>query len=49
MFLAVLFSSLRRWLRYRETMRQLSRLNDRELSDIGVNRSNLSTIARQAL
>jgi uncharacterized protein YjiS (DUF1127 family) len=47
MFLSVLLSSLRRWLRHRETMRQLSRLSDRELSDIGINRSNLSTVARQ--
>ena len=49
MFLSVLLSSLRRWLRYRETISQLSRLNDRELSDIGINRSNLSAIARQGL
>ena len=45
MFLSVLLSSLRHWLRYRETMHQLSRLSDRELSDIGINRSNLSTVA----
>jgi uncharacterized protein YjiS (DUF1127 family) len=49
MFLSVLLSSLRGWLRHRETMRQLSRLSDRELSDIGISRGNLPTVARQDL
>jgi uncharacterized protein YjiS (DUF1127 family) len=49
MFLSVLLSSLRRWLRHRETMHQLSGLSDRELSDISISRSNLSTSARQDL
>ncbi len=49
MFLSVLLSSLRRWLRYSETMRQLSRLSDRKLSDIGISRGNLPTVARQDL
>lgn len=44
MFLSVVLSGLRRWLRARETARQLNALSDRELSDIG-KRSNLRTFS----
>jgi uncharacterized protein YjiS (DUF1127 family) len=47
MFLSVILSSLRRWLRYREAVRELSGLSDRELLDIGVSRSDISTVAWQ--
>jgi len=47
MFLSVILSSLRRWMRSRETERQLSRLTDRELSDIGISRSDIPKAARQ--
>jgi uncharacterized protein YjiS (DUF1127 family) len=46
MFLSVILSSIRRWYRHRETVRQLSILTDRELSDIGIERSNIHTVAR---
>jgi uncharacterized protein YjiS (DUF1127 family) len=47
MFLSVILSSIRGWLRSRETIRELSLLSDRELSDIGIDRSDISNIARQ--
>ncbi len=47
MFLSILISGLRRWLRARETARQLNALSDRELSDIGVARHEIAQVARQ--
>jgi uncharacterized protein YjiS (DUF1127 family) len=47
MFLSILISGLRRWLRARETARQLNALSDRELSDIGIARHNIAQVARQ--
>jgi uncharacterized protein YjiS (DUF1127 family) len=47
MFLSVILSSLRRWLRARETARQLHALSDRELSDIGLARHDIARVARQ--
>jgi uncharacterized protein YjiS (DUF1127 family) len=34
------------WKRYREAVKELSQLSDRELHDIGVNRGNIEYIAR---
>ena len=36
---------LRSWWRYNESVRELARLNDRELADIGISRSEITTIA----
>jgi uncharacterized protein YjiS (DUF1127 family) len=47
MFLSVILSGLRRWLRSRETARQLAALTDRELSDIGLSRGDIPQAARQ--
>lgn len=47
MFLSIILSSLRQWLRSRETARQLSALSDRELSDIGISRHDIAQVARQ--
>jgi uncharacterized protein YjiS (DUF1127 family) len=35
------------WRRYRDAVRELSDLNDRELSDIGIARDDIDAIARQ--
>ena len=35
------------WRRYRDAVRELSSLTDRELSDIGVNRDDIGAIARE--
>ena len=36
------------WRRYRESVRELSRLSDRELNDLGIGRADIQTIVRQA-
>jgi uncharacterized protein YjiS (DUF1127 family) len=46
MFLSIVVSGLRRWLRARETARQLNALSDRELSDIGIARHDIAQVAR---
>ena len=35
------------WRRYRISVRELSRLTDRELNDLGLNRFDIETVARQ--
>jgi uncharacterized protein YjiS (DUF1127 family) len=37
------------WRRYRGAVRELSQLNDRELSDIGIQRGDIETIVRQSV
>ena len=39
-------SRVRAYLRYRDTVTQLSRLSDRDLADLGINRSEIHGIAR---
>jgi uncharacterized protein YjiS (DUF1127 family) len=41
--------SYRNWRRYRETYNELTRLTDRELADLGINRADIGRIARQAV
>jgi len=36
---------VRAWWRYNESVRELARLNDRELADIGISRSEIAAIA----
>ena len=36
---------LRTWWRYNESVRELARLNDRELADIGITRSEIPAVA----
>ena len=45
MFITSILSALQRWLRYRETLRELSRLSDRELNDLGIHRSDIAGVA----
>lgn len=37
------------WRRYRTTVNELSRLNARELADLGISRSSIRQVARQSL
>ena len=46
MFVTMIAAKIRAYLRYRETVRELSRLTDRELDDLGLSRSEISFIAR---
>jgi uncharacterized protein YjiS (DUF1127 family) len=45
MLLGHLIRTLRTWRRYRTCVRELSRLDDRELADIGLTRSQISWVA----
>jgi len=46
MFVTMIAAKIRAYLRYRETVRELSRLTDRELDDLGLSRSEINFIAR---
>ena len=46
--LSHLIRLIRAWRRYDVSVRELSRLGDRELADIGVLRSDIPRIAREA-
>lgn len=37
------------WRRYRQTIRELRRLSDRELADIGIDRDEIPVVARKTL
>lgn len=41
--------NLRNWRRYRETVSELSRLSNRELTDLGISRSEIHSVARRAV
>jgi uncharacterized protein YjiS (DUF1127 family) len=41
--------AFRKWRMYNETVRELSKLNARQLSDLGINRADIERIARQAV
>lgn len=46
MFTSFILSKIRAYFRYRETVAELSRLSDRELDDLGINRFEIERIAR---
>jgi uncharacterized protein YjiS (DUF1127 family) len=48
MLLAKLIRLFRAWRSYERSMRELSRLDDRELADIGISRSEIRAVARGA-
>ena len=43
-----LYTRYRRWRRYRETVRELESLSSHELNDLGINRGEISRLAREA-
>ncbi|HST93391.1 MAG TPA: DUF1127 domain-containing protein [Microvirga sp.] len=47
MFVSHILSKVRAYLRYRDTVRELSQLSDRELDDLGISRFQIDSIARQ--
>ncbi len=48
MFVTYILSQIRAYLRYRETVRELAQLNDRELDDLGIGRWDIHAVARSA-
>lgn len=43
-----MFERLKRYARYRQTYKELSRLSDRDLKDLGINRSDIKAISRDS-
>ena len=41
-------TSYRTWRKYRETYNELMRLSSRDLADLGINRAEIPSIARQS-
>ena len=48
MFITFLAAKISAWRRYRDSVRELSRLSDRELTDLGISRSDIEFVARQS-
>ncbi len=48
MSLKSLREKLKSWNRYRENVRELSRLSDRELADLGISRADIQFVAWQS-
>ena len=44
-----LMKNYRNWRRYRDTVRELSRLSNRELSDLGISRAEIEAVAQRTL
>lgn len=44
-----LIRNFRNWRVYRETVSELNRLSNRELSDLGIDRSDIRKVARQSI
>jgi uncharacterized protein YjiS (DUF1127 family) len=42
-----ILASYKNWRKYRETYGELMRLTNRELNDLGINRADISQIAKQ--
>jgi uncharacterized protein YjiS (DUF1127 family) len=47
MFVTYILSKIRAYNLYRETVRELAQLSDRELSDLGIARYDISRVARE--
>jgi uncharacterized protein YjiS (DUF1127 family) len=48
MLLSQIMRFLRQWRRYNSNLRELSRLGDRELADMGISRSDIPRVAWDA-
>lgn len=44
-----LIRNYRNWRRYRQTVAELSRLSNRELTDLGISRADIPFVARKAV
>lgn len=41
--------AFRNWRMYNETVRELNRLNTRQLNDLGINRADIARVARASI
>ena len=48
MIVSWILSKIRKYLQYRETVAELSRLSDRELEDLGITRFEIESVARDS-
>ncbi|UVF22675.1 DUF1127 domain-containing protein (plasmid) [Microvirga terrae] len=48
MFIAFIMAKISAYLHYRQVIRELMQLSDRELDDIGISRNDIDGIARQS-
>lgn len=46
MFVTVILGKIRAYMKYRESVRELSALTDNQLADIGISRGSIETTAR---
>lgn len=44
-----IIKNYRNWRRYRETVTELSRLSNRDLADLGINRGEIHSVARRSI
>ena len=49
MLISHIFAAIQRWREYRRTIAELGGLSDRELADLGISRSDINTVAREAV
>ena len=49
MFVTYILSKIRTYNLYRETVRELARLSDRELADLGIARFDIGRVARRSV
>jgi len=49
MTLKSLGEKIQSWRRYRQSVRELSQLSDRELADLGISRYEIETIAKKSV
>lgn len=47
MFVSYILAKVKAYIRYRETVRELSRLTDRELNDLGISRWDIPFVAKK--
>ena len=49
MLISHILSAIQRWREYRRTIAELAGLSDRELADLGISRSDIASVARDAV
>jgi uncharacterized protein YjiS (DUF1127 family) len=49
MLMSLILTKVQAWVTYRDTVRELQCLSDKELSDLGISRSDIKNVARRAI